>query len=124
MVPDYSHIVSQDLHWMPEYRTLQLVPGGYLITVNIKPINKRPYQSSEDPLYQHHLAEYQIHEWGDTEQSHGKFYWEYDLDQCGIAFQSPLVNLNAAFPYQLKRIYPESSPEVIVRITHLLVKHE
>jgi hypothetical protein len=115
--PDYSQCFTEQMLWLGKYDSYNLPASGYLVAVTLSPVTDLPCGNND------WRAEIEI-----TDDSWVPLYrtiqWEWPMAKAGVMLWPPKPNMNSAHGYWLRRIQPDSCPDLQVTMVSLRMTYQ
>jgi hypothetical protein len=120
--PRWDQIFIQRHIWRPEHNSFTLPVGGYLLAVGVT-----LYEASGEDFYNPDQKSYYrgtFHLGSLGEQPNDPpvavINWEYQLNQCGVAFDPPRADMNTKMAHVLRRVLPtRTTATLLITSVHL-----
>lgn len=115
-VPDYNQVWVKTDIWSGQYKQWVIVPGGFMIAITIQhlgefPVSPEPYLRARFHLYAH-----------GEDRKFRTITWPRPMANCGIAFETPVLNVNSAHTFRLEREYPDTCPDLEINVLYATEK--
>jgi hypothetical protein len=122
--PRWNQIFINRHIWVPEYDQFVLPPYGYLLAVGVTHADSsldeflfyNPDRSSD------YRGTFHISSLGaqPDDPPIAVFNWPYELNQCGVAFDPPRVDMNTTVAHVVRRVIPtRTMATLLITSVHL-----